>query len=66
MATPAKVFSAAILLFATTALASQPPKAARSGWYPWDPYEYTVIKHDVKRLTGLDVPLVRAAFEHMG
>jgi polar amino acid transport system substrate-binding protein len=61
-----KVFFAAILLFVTTALASQPPKVVRSGWYPWDPYQYTVVKHDVKRLTGLDVQLVRTAFEQMG
>src|SRR3989442_1061945 len=63
---PSKVFSAAILLLVTTAGATNPPRTVRSGWYPWDPYQYAVVKNDVKRLTGLDVQLVRAAFERMG
>ena len=38
----------------------------KSGWYPWDPYQHVVVKHDVKRLTGLDVQLIRTVFAQMG
>jgi polar amino acid transport system substrate-binding protein len=41
-------------------------KIVKSGWYPWDPYQYAFTKNDVKRLTGLDVQLVRAVFADMG
>jgi hypothetical protein len=67
VAVPAKtLFSIACLLFFPAALAADPPKIIRSGWYPWDPYQYTVVKHDMKQLTGLDVQLVRAAFQRLG
>lgn len=38
----------------------------RCGWYPWDPYQYLVVKQDFKRLTGLDVQLIRSVFGQMG
>ena len=67
MALPAKtLFSIACLLFLPAALAIDSPKIIRSGWYPWDPYQYTVVKDDMKQLTGLDVQLVRAAFQRLG
>ncbi|HMP84186.1 MAG TPA: TRIC cation channel family protein [Verrucomicrobiota bacterium] len=50
----------------SAALAGDLPKSVRCGWYLWDPYQYTVEKHDIRQLTGLDVQLVRAAFQRMG
>lgn len=41
-------------------------KMLRAGWYPWDPYQYLVIKNGLTRLTGLDVELLKAIFEKMG
>lgn len=41
-------------------------KTLRCGWYLWDPYQYTVLMHDIKHLTGLDVQLVKSVFEHAG
>jgi len=57
---------AACLLLLPAALAADSPKTLRSGWYLWDPYQYTVVKDDTKQLTGLDVRLVRAAFQPLG
>jgi hypothetical protein len=56
---------AALLLFAGIAVGQDPPKL-KSAWCPWDPYQYVRVKNDVKRLTGLDVQLVRAVFAQMG
>ena len=55
---------AAVLLFPLAAGTQE--RQLKSGWYPWDPYQYTVVKHDVERLTGLDVQLIRAVFAQMG
>lgn len=41
-------------------------KVLRAGWYPWDPYQYLVIKNGISRLTGLDVEILKAVFEKMG
>ena len=38
----------------------------KCGWYSWDPYQLLLVKPDVKRLTGLDIQLVRAVFAEMG
>jgi hypothetical protein len=38
----------------------------KCGWHPWDPYQYLLVKQDVKRLTGLDVRLARAVSVEMG
>ena len=48
------------------AVAQQEAKVLRSGWYQWDPYQYEVVKNDLKHLTGLDVQLLRAVFGKMG
>jgi polar amino acid transport system substrate-binding protein len=48
------------------AVAQQESKVLRSGWYQWDPYQYEVVKNDLKHLTGLDVQLLRAVFGKMG
>ena len=37
-----------------------------AGWYPWDPYQYETERNEVKRLTGLDVELLKAIFKDMG
>ena len=57
---------ACVLLFPSIALGQDSRRALKSGWYPWDPYQYVVVKQDVKRLTDLDVQLVRAVFAQMG
>jgi polar amino acid transport system substrate-binding protein len=57
---------AAILFFPAIADPQDSRKILKSGWYPWDPYQYVLSKNDVKRLTGLDVQLVRAVFAEMG
>ena len=55
-----------VLLLPLGVIAQEGPTALRCGWYPWDPYQYLVVKQDAKRLTGLDVKLVRAVFAQMG
>ncbi|MEB3173172.1 MAG: transporter substrate-binding domain-containing protein [Cyanobacteriota bacterium] len=35
----------------------------RGGWYPWDPYQYLEGSGERRDLTGLDVQLLREAFE---
>jgi polar amino acid transport system substrate-binding protein len=57
---------ACVLLFPSSALGQDSRRTLKSGWYPWDPYQYVVVKQDVKRLTGLDIQLVRAVFAQMG
>jgi len=47
-------------------IAQDGPRVLKCGWYPWDPYQYVVVKQEVKQLTGLDVQLVRAVFARMG
>jgi polar amino acid transport system substrate-binding protein len=56
----------AFLLLPLVVSAQDAKKVLKSGWYPWDPYQYLFVKQDVKRLTGLDVQLVRAVFAQMG
>jgi hypothetical protein len=51
---------------AGAASAQENSKVLRCGWYHWDPYQYTVADNDMKRLTGLDIQLVRTVFESMG
>ena len=53
-------------LLPLVAFAQDVPRVLKCGWYPWDPYQYLFVKQDVKRLTGLDVQLVRAIFAQMG
>ena len=55
----------AILALPIVAFGQDAPKMLKCGWYPWDPYQYLLVKQDVKRLTGLDVQLVRAVFAQM-
>ena len=43
------------MLFAFPVVAQQESKVLRSGWYQWDPYQYEVVKRELKHLTGLDV-----------
>jgi polar amino acid transport system substrate-binding protein len=57
---------AALLLFPSITVGQDSRRTLKSGWYSWDPYQYLVAQHDVKRLTGLDVQLVRAVFAQMG
>jgi polar amino acid transport system substrate-binding protein len=57
---------AAVLLFPGIAAGQDAQRTLKSGWYPWDPYQYVFVKHDVKRLMGLDIQLVRAVFAEMG
>jgi len=57
---------AAVLLFPSIVIGQDSGRTLKSGWYPWDPYQYLLVKQDIKRLTGLDVQLVRAVFAHMG
>jgi polar amino acid transport system substrate-binding protein len=54
------------MLMAYPALSQQESKVLRSGWYQWDPYQYEIVKNDLKHLTGLDVQLLRAVFGKMG
>jgi hypothetical protein len=61
----ARVF-VTVFLFTAAAPAQETGKVLRSGWYPWDPYQYLVAQQDIKRLTGLDVQLVRAVFAQIG
>jgi len=37
-----------------------------SGWYPWDPYQFTRSRSGHSELTGLDIALVRAIAERAG
>jgi len=55
-----------LALMAYPALSQQESKLLRSGWYQWDPYQYEVVKNDLKHLTGLDVQLLKAVFGKMG
>jgi polar amino acid transport system substrate-binding protein len=57
---------AAAFLLPHIAVGQDSPRVLKSGWYPWDPYQYVLVNHDVKRLTGLDVKLIRAVFAEMG
>ena len=63
---PAAWLLAAALLIPSIAVGEDSRKTLKSGWYPWDPYQYLLVKNDLKRLTGLDVQLVRAVFAQMG
>ena len=53
------------------AVTSAPPSTStkmgreviQGGWYPWDPYQYLDGKGDRRELTGLDVQLLREAFQ---
>jgi polar amino acid transport system substrate-binding protein len=56
----------AVFALPTAAFGQDSPKILKCGWYLWDPYQYLVVKPEVKRLTGLDVQLVRAVFARMG
>ncbi|HXV83744.1 MAG TPA: transporter substrate-binding domain-containing protein [Candidatus Binatia bacterium] len=56
----------AFLLLPLIVFAQDAKKVLKCGWYPWDPYQYLFVRQDVKRLTGLDVQLVRAVFAQMG
>jgi polar amino acid transport system substrate-binding protein len=60
-ATPSSVVAISPALDAQTK-----QKVLRAGWYPWDPYQYLVIKNGSTRLTGLDVELLKAIFAKMG
>jgi polar amino acid transport system substrate-binding protein len=56
-----------LLMLMVFPVLSQPEsKVLRSGWYQWDPYQYEVVKDELKHLTGLDVQLLRAVFGKMG
>jgi polar amino acid transport system substrate-binding protein len=55
-----------LALMAYSAVAQQDTKVLRSGWYQWDPYQYEVVKDELKHLTGLDVQLLRTIFGKMG
>ena len=55
-----------LVVFARPALAQLDNKVLRGGWYQWDPYQYEVVKNDIKSLTGLDVQLIKAIVERMG
>lgn len=57
---------AAAILSAVIAVGQESRKTLKAGWYPWDPYQYVLVTNDLKRLTGLDVQLVRAVFAQMG
>jgi polar amino acid transport system substrate-binding protein len=60
------LLSVLLMLMAYPALSQQESKVLRSGWYQWDPYQYEIVKNDLKHLTGLDVQLLRAVFGKMG
>jgi polar amino acid transport system substrate-binding protein len=55
-----------LVLMAYSAVAQQESKILRSGWYQWDPYQYEIVKKELKHLTGLDVQLLRTVFGKMG
>lgn len=55
-----------LALITCSAVAQQESKVLRSGWYQWDPYQYEVVKNELKHLTGLDVQLLRTVFGKMG
>ncbi|MBL0941199.1 MAG: TRIC cation channel family protein [Alphaproteobacteria bacterium] len=38
----------------------------KTGWYPWDPYQYLQESEGVSTLTGLDVKLLRAYMKEAG
>ena len=60
------LLSVLLMLMASPVLSQQESKVLRSGWYQWDPYQYEIVKNDLKHLTGLDVQLLRAVFGKMG
>lgn len=47
-------------LWAVHTSASEGRQTLRSGWYLWDPYQFTEVVASQPKLTGLDVELVRA------
>jgi polar amino acid transport system substrate-binding protein len=53
-------------LYCPSSLGQDSSRVLKCGWYPWDPYQYLLVKQDVKRLTGLDVRLARAVSVEMG
>ena len=55
-----------LVMLAYPAVSQQESKVLRSGWYQWDPYQYEIVKDELKHLTGLDVQLLRAVFGKMG
>ena len=55
-----------LALASVYAFAESPPKTLRCGWYSWDPYQYVTVKDEYKRLTGLDVQLVKEIFGRIG
>jgi polar amino acid transport system substrate-binding protein len=55
-----------LLLFPVVTTAQGETKVLRCGWYPWDPYQYIAVRHEIGQLTGLDVQMVRAAFSRIG
>jgi len=55
-----------LALSSVYAFAESPPKTLRCGWYSWDPYQYVVVKDEYRRLTGLDVQLVKEIFGRIG
>lgn len=57
---------AAVLLTPSPTGGADSQKILKAGWYHWDPYQYVLVKNDVKRLTGLDVQLIRAVFARLG
>lgn len=56
----------ALMLLPPVTMAQDGTKVLRSGWYPWDPYQYVAVKQEIRQLTGLDVQLVRAVFSRLG
>ena len=60
------LLSVLLMLMASPVLSQQESKVLRSGWYQWDPYQYEVVKDELKHLTGLDVQLLKAVFGKMG
>jgi polar amino acid transport system substrate-binding protein len=65
-------FSAFLILLTTlvfsghSAFAAPTNTVLRCGWYPFDPYQYEIETRDSRRLTGLDVALIRAIFQQAG
>ena len=42
-----------LVLMAYSAVAQQESKILRSGWYQWDPYQYEIVKKELKHLKEL-------------
>jgi polar amino acid transport system substrate-binding protein len=51
-----------LLLWAPAARAGERP-LVRSGWHPWEPYQFRSRGDSATQITGLDVELFRAVFE---